>query len=180
MLTASEVRTLRAKGKYLDQHGLLLNVVSEQQRYWMFRYRRGDKERTMSLGNADVLSLADARKLHTEARALLAKGVDPLEAKRAADPARVVTFATAAERYIEAHRAGWRGCTEQHWRKLVAGHVLPAFGSKPVNRITTDDVLGVLQPLWADKTVTGVILRSRIELVLTARGRWGREPGALA
>jgi integrase len=175
-LTAPMVRTLRERGKYLDGHGLLLNVVSADQRYWMFRYRRGDKERTMSLGSADVITLAEARKLHTEARALLAKGKDPLVAKRQAEPQRVVSFAHAALAYIEAHRAAWRPRSEQLWRESLALHVLPVFGQKPVGAIEVADVLSALQPIWVGKTVTATILRGRIELVLSyARSRGWRE-----
>jgi integrase len=177
-LTATEVRTLRTRGKYRDGHGLLLNVVAPDQRYWMFRYRRGERERTMSLGNADVIGLAEARRLHTEARALLARGIDPLEARRAPEPQRAVSFDAAAASYIEAHRAGWRGRTEEHWRRSLAGYVSPVFGAKPVGSVTTDDVLRALQPIWADKTVTAVNLRSRIELVLDyARARRWRPAG---
>jgi integrase len=167
-LTAAVVRGLRAPGKYRDGHGLMLHVVGEGKRYWIFRYQRDGRERTMALGNADVLSLADARRLHTEARALLAKGIDPL-AKREqakAEKAPTVSFGEAAERYIMAHRAGWRPRGEQHWRQSLALHVLPVFGRKPVGQVNVDDVLRALQPIWVSKTSMATIVRSRIELVL--------------
>jgi integrase len=171
-LTTATARSLRAPGKYLDGHGLVLHVVSERKRYWVFRYQRDGRERSMALGNADVLSLAEVRKLHTEARAALARGVDPLaereEAQRAlkAERAAAVSFGEAADRYIADHRAGWRPRGELHWRQSLAVHVLPALGAKPVGQVGVEDVLRVLSPIWSTKTTMAVILRSRIELVL--------------
>jgi integrase len=180
-LTAAQART-RSPGKYRDGHGLLLHVVSAEKRYWVFRYQRDGRERAMSLGSADVVSLAEARRLHTEARALLAKGVDPLtERSRAkAERANRVTFAQAAEAYVEAHKAGWRGRGESNWRQTLADHVAPAFGHKPVHDVDVDDVLRALSPIWLAKTPTAALVRSRIELVLSyakARGwRDGENP----
>ncbi len=39
---------------------------------------------------------------------------------------------------------------------------------KPVDQITADDVLGVLQPIWPTKPETASRLRGRIEKVLNA------------
>jgi integrase len=170
-LTVSGVRTLRAKGKYLDGQGLLLNVVGPDQRYWMFRYRRGGRERTMSLGNAEVIGLAEARRLHQEARGTLARGIDPLAerqvalaASRAREEAR--SFAAAARAYIEAHRASWRGRTEEHWSRSLATYAFPVFGAKPVGEVGREDILRCLEPIWRTKTVTATNLRNRIELVI--------------
>jgi integrase len=182
-LTVAEVRTLRAKGKYLDGHGLILNVVAPGQRYWMFRYKRDGRERTMSLGHADVTGLAEARNRHAEARALLARGVDPLGQREQAkqEKAASVSFQEAAAAYIAAHRAGWRGkrAVEQ-WTNSLATYAAPYFGTKPVGEVTRDDVLAALGPIWTAKAVTAAILRNRIELVLDyaqARGwRQGENP----
>jgi integrase len=167
-LTAAMVRGRREPGRYGDGHGLLLNVVAPGQRYWMFRFKRDGRSRTMALGNADVITLADARKLHTEARALLAKGIDPLaERERARQAKPVVSFGEAAERYIAAHRSAWRGNGEQKWRGSLVKHVFPVFGRKPVADVTTEDVLRCLTPLWTTKTVTATTVRGRIEMVLS-------------
>jgi integrase len=175
------VRTLRTKGKYLDGHGLLLNVVGPDQRYWMFRYKRDGRERTMSLGNADLTSLSEARQRHREARAQLARGIDPLgerEAAREASKARQAarSFAQAAAAYIDAHRAAWRGRGEEYWRQSLTDHAFPVFGATPVAEVTTEDVLAALVPIWTTKSVTATILRSRIELVLSyAKSRGWRD-----
>jgi integrase len=180
-LTVADVRSQRTKGKYLDGHGLILMVVAPDQRYWVFRWRRDGRERTMSLGNADVIGLAEARQRHAEARAQVLRGADPLAERRAAREAsqarcKAPTFGAAAVAYIEAHRAGWRGRGEGYWRQSLTDHAFPVFGETLVAKVTTADVLAALQPIWATKTVTAKILRNRIELVLDyAKGRGWRE-----
>jgi integrase len=181
-LTATEVRKSRTPGKYLDGHGLILHVVTAAKRYWVYRYVFDDRERSMSLGNADVLTLADARALHAEARRKVMLGVDPLAERREARAKRAATvsFSEAAERYIVAHRSGWRGRSEEHWRQTLRDHAVPHFGQKPVDRVTVDDVLAAVEPIWASMNVTASTVRSRVELVLsyaTARGwRAGANP----
>lgn len=52
--------------------------------WWRFDYTIGGKRKTMSLGIYPDVPLADARTGRDEARALVAKGVDPVKEKRAA------------------------------------------------------------------------------------------------
>jgi integrase len=78
-----------------------------------------------------------------------------------------VSFADAASRYFEAHRAEWR--SEKHardWRGSIQKHVEPIFGSLPVGAIDTDLVLKALEPIWRTRTATAARVRERIESVL--------------
>ena len=106
-LTAAKVRGLAADGRYVDGAGLAL-VICSGQRAWHFRYQRGGRERVMSLGSAEVVSLAEARKMHAEARAELSKGRDPIDERNRAKTDRIHTFASAAAAYIAAHSPKWR------------------------------------------------------------------------
>jgi integrase len=181
-LTAALLRGLRTPGKYGDGAGLLLHVVAPDRRYWMFRFERAGRERTMSLGNADLMSLADAREAHRAARVLLDQGVDPLAQREQVKAERsVVTFSKAADAYIDAHKAGWRWRNgEQHWRASVAQYAAPFFGAKPVADVTVEDILRALTPIWTTRSMTAARMRSRLELILDyakARGwRSGDNP----
>jgi integrase len=169
-LTVASVRGLTKPGRYADGGGLFLDVRGGS-RAWVYRYQLANRERLMSLGNADEISLAEARSRHSAARTLVLDRRDPLaersRARAEKQAERVVTFAEAAQAYIEAHRAGWHGQTEGLWRRSLAAYVIPAFGATPVDRVATDDVLRVLSPIWSLKSETATILRNRIELVLS-------------
>jgi integrase len=52
-----------------------------------------------------------------------------------------------------------------------------SLANKPVDAITTDDVLAVLQPLWTTKAATASRLRGRIEKVLDAARAKGLREG---
>jgi integrase len=96
-----------------------------------------------------------------------------------------ITFKQCAERYIDAHRAGWKNAKHAaQWRSTLATYAYPIIGDMAVNQIGsnggTDVVLKILEPIWYSKTETAGRLRGRIESILDwakARGyRDGENP----
>ena len=186
-LTARKVRGLTAPGKYNDGHGLILHVITAERRNWIFRYMRAGKDRMMGLGSAALVSLEEARQKAHEARKLLAEGVDPIDARQAAqaaaeaEQAARVSFAEAAAQFIAGHEAGWRNPKHrQQWRNTLDTYADPVLGKLPVALVGVGEVMRVLEPLWRAKTETASRLRGRIESVLdyaAARGwRTGENP----
>src|SRR6202050_2144860 len=85
-LTARNVETAKAAGRYSDGNGLYLVVRPGGSRQWAFLYRRDGKLKEMGLGSpAKGFTLAMARGLRDQARAVMASGGDPLEARRQAE-----------------------------------------------------------------------------------------------
>src|SRR5271168_3343590 len=86
LLTARTVETAKKPGRYSDGNGLYLVVRPGGSKQWMFLYRRESKLREMGLGSpAKGVTLAMARGHRDAARAIMARGVDPLEARRQAE-----------------------------------------------------------------------------------------------
>jgi hypothetical protein len=52
-------------------------LVSPTGKHWRYDYRHHDKRKTLAIASYPEFSLSEAREKHTEARALLARGVDP-------------------------------------------------------------------------------------------------------
>lgn len=80
MLTDLKARQAKATGKsyaIADFDGLYLNVSATGFKAWHFRFSWGGKRELMSFGGYPAISLKEARELRDEARALLAKGVNP-------------------------------------------------------------------------------------------------------
>jgi integrase len=71
---------------------------------------------------------------------------------------------------------GWRNAKHrQQWRNTLATYAT-ALRAKPVNEITTEEVLSALQPIWQTKPETASRVRGRIEAVLDAARVRGHIP----
>ncbi|WP_270934411.1 tyrosine-type recombinase/integrase [Falsiroseomonas oryzae] len=190
-LSAVTVKALRhnpAKGKrpvrFGDGEGLYLQVAAGDTKSWLFRYTLHGKAREMGLGwvaltskdeEAGGVSLARARDLAREARAVLQQGRDPIaerEARREAvkretAQAAAQTFEAAARALVDNKRSGWRSAKHAaQWLATLEQHAFPIIGKKPVAKIGTDDVLDVLRPIWDQIPETASRVRQRIEAVL--------------
>lgn len=165
-LTAVEVKNLSQPGRYGDGGGLYLEVEKDGSKRWLFRYQLHGRRRDMGLGAYDPKrnSLAQARKAAQDAREQIGRGTDPIDARRR--PTGVPTFAEQSRRLIADLAPGWRGAkTEAGWTRSLLAHAAK-IGAKPVDAITTEDVLQVVRPLWSAKPESGGKLRERIERVL--------------
>jgi len=83
--------------------------------------------------------------------------------------------------YIDGREGGWKNEKHrQQWRSTLETHAYPAIGDKPVDRITTGDVMEVLEPIWRTIPETATRVRGRIEKVLeyakTMEWRTGDNP----
>lgn len=174
-LTVKEVEKLirEAKpGATADSGGLYLKITPSGNASWQYRYQINGKRRMMGLGACSQVTLSEARDKALAARSEVKKGIDPLTEQAAEEKtakAKLVTFKDLATTYIADHRAGWRNAKHaQQWENTLAKYVFPKIGSKPPEQITTEDVLGILKPIWTEKPETASRVRNRIELVIDA------------
>jgi integrase len=179
-LSAKAVEKTKRPGYYADGGNLYLQVSASLTKSWIFRYTRHGRSHEMGLGSERVFSLAEARNKSADARRLLAEGVDPIAAReghRTRDRlknASTLTFAKCAEKYIAAHRAGWRNPKHiGQWENTLATYAGPVIGQLAVKDVDTALVLRVLEPIWTKKAETATKLRGRIERILD----WARVMG---
>ncbi|MCV2361440.1 integrase arm-type DNA-binding domain-containing protein [Paucibacter sp. TC2R-5] len=182
-LSALEVSRLTLPGFYAvgGVSGLHVRIKPTGAKGWMLRVKVGDKRRDIGLGGYSQtgMTLAKAREAALAVRADLAKGVDPVEQKKAARSeliaaqAKELTFKQAAQQYIKAHEVGWRNAKHgQQWRNTLEQYAYPFIGSLMVRDVEMAHVLKVLEPIWQTTTETASRLRGRMEKVLDwAKGR---------
>ena len=165
-LTDRFVRTA-APGFYRDGGCPTLNlrVTPARTRQWVQRLAVHGRERQLGLGGYPLVPLAEAREKALSNRRLARAGGDPCALKRAQ---RAPTFATAVDTVIAIHRDGWKsaGKSEAQWRASLRDYAMKRLGSKPVDRITTADVMAVLVPIWVEKHETARRVRQRISAVM--------------
>jgi integrase len=159
-------------GKYFDQHGLYLQVLSAENRSWQFRYKRFGKDTWMGLGSVNTLSRDQARERAREARQLLLRNIDPLTAKRDDKAAAKVaannhkTLQECVEGYVAALGAVWSPKRKQEFLANFGNYVYPICANVPVANVTKEMVLQIIEPIWLTKNATASKVRGRLEDVL--------------
>lgn len=173
-LTNLSAKAATEPGRYLDGDGLYL-IVDRYGRRWVLFFKWRGKRREMGLGSFPDVSLANARDQADEARKSAKDGIDPIAARKA--PVEATTFATFAEGLISDLKGGWTGAkTEAGWSRSLLVHAA-GIAHKPLDEITTADVLEVVKPYWTDKPESGQKLRARIEVTLDAAKAKGLRSG---
>lgn len=190
-LTTLEIKNAKP-GMHADGSGLYLHVRPAGTASWIFRYQLNKRRREMGLGALKALPPVVARAEAARLKALVARGVDPLEEKRAEreavesdERAQTVereqmgaTFRKAAEQHIARQEAGWRNTKHRlQWESTLRTYAHPIIGDMPVREITSQHVLKVLQPIWATKPETASRVRMRIEAVLNSAKLMGWRSG---
>ncbi|MDE0044108.1 MAG: integrase arm-type DNA-binding domain-containing protein [Candidatus Poribacteria bacterium] len=153
-------------GKFEDGYGLRLVVSKSGAKKWVLRFTLHGRRREMGLGSYPSVGLADARTSALKCRRMVAKTVDPIEARRM-EAKRIPAFTACAARYIRGHRHGWQNSKHaRQWVSTLKTYARPVIGKKPVNAITTEDILQILSPIWATKTETAKRVQGRIENIM--------------
>lgn len=173
-LTARKIATAKP-GKHSDGGNLYLIVSDTGSRKWILRFTWRGAAKEMGLGSANSVPLADARDRAADARRVLAKGLNPIDERKR--DGGIPTFGAIADYVREALSAGFRNQKHKaQWRMTLETYAAP-LRSKPVDTISTEDVLAVLKPIWAEKPETASRLRGRIEKVLDAAKAKGYRTG---
>ena len=169
-LNAAFIKSVSLPGRYGDGrggHGLSLLVkftsAGGLSKTFSQRIRINGQPCNIGLGSFPVISLAEAREKSLENRRAVAKGSDPRDRSGG-----IPTFEQALEKVIAIHEPNWKdgARSAEIWRSSLRDYALPRLGRKPVNKITTSDVLAVLVPIWSEKRETAKRIRQRIGAVM--------------
>jgi integrase len=181
LLSARRVTALLSGGRP-RRHGdggcLYLQVNGPDRGAWVFMTKRGGKQRPIGLGSVRDVPLKDARELAESCRQAVRKGRDPRTV--VAEASGEMTFDTAARGLIDSMAPSWRNAKHRaQWSMTLLGEMpdkngnrkktrydyCAAIRKKPVGKLTTEDALRVLKPLWQTRPETANGLRGRCERV---------------
>lgn len=180
-LTARGVEAKKTPGMYGDGGGLYLRVGPTGSKSWIVRTVIHGKRRELGIGSVELVGLARAREKAVELRKVARTGGDPdadrkAAAKAAAEAARrnLITFGKATEAVHSKLLPKWKN--QKHadtWLSGLKLHAFPKLGKKPIQSITRDDILRVLEPIWTSRVETARRLRQRIHTVF----QWAKDEG---
>jgi integrase len=152
-LTERTVQTAKT-GRHSDGDGLHLVVGENGRKKWVLRYQVRGVLRDKGLGSYPEVGLKEARSRAGADRGLIAKGVDPIEERRAGRKTSkpVPTFGDIAQLVIaDAQARSTNAKVRYQWER----HLGPAYSgpllARPVHEITTVEVAAVLRPVWHAK-----------------------------
>ena len=139
--------------KLSDGGGLHLYISQTGGKLWRMAYRFNGKQKTLSFGAYPAVSLKDARYKRDEAKALLAKGIDPAEQKKQAKVAameearaQTITFEYVAREWHDKKTAH---LTEDYRKQILSRlekMLFPHIGTMPFAALEPANILGAVRP----------------------------------
>lgn len=197
-LTAAHVRTAKRPGFYSDGDGLYLQVGPTGTKSWVFRYTVRGQRRGHGMGRVNLsegyaetrpeelqgtLGLAEARDEAQRLRALVRKGVDPIEHRH--DTKHADEAETRAAKAVEDRRKTFSDCTEiviaqrekklrndkskKQWRATLTHEKVYAVlnDGRKIDELTKNDVAKALKWHWENVPTSADRIRDRIKAVFT-------------
>lgn len=163
-LSDVKIRSKLKPGRYGDGGGLYLEVASAGTKSWLFMWKVNGKRRAIGLGGYPAVSLAKARSDAAKAKTEIAEGRDPsASTKKRSMP----TFSECVKQFLAVNKPAWRNDKHKaQWEMTLGDAYCRPIREKPVDTVTTDDVMKILSPIWTTKAETASRIRGRIERVL--------------
>ena len=164
LLSVQRIKGLET-GRHHDGNGLYLVVEPSGSRHWIQRLTIRGRVRQVGHGSFPLVSLAEARALAVQFKKVARAGGDPLADRWRAVP----TFSEAAQAVIEIQSPAWKNAKHTaQWMSTLEAYAFAKLGRRPVDAITSGDILGVLTPIWHEKPETARRVRQRINTIM----RW--------
>jgi len=143
----------RAYQRLTDGGGLYLEVTATGAKCWRWKYRFAGKEKRLALGQYPTVALAVARRERDKARALLAEGTDPGQAKQDAKRAVLADADTAFESVARRWWNDWKGDKTERYAGYVIARLeadaFPELGHKPIGELTAPDFVKMAKKIEA-------------------------------
>ena len=153
-----------------DGSGLHLAVKPSGSKLWQLRYRYLGKEKTLSIGQYPVISLADARRKRDEAKLLISEGKDPSIEKQLTqidvETKARMTFKEVADEYYDNLVDRGLAVATLRKKRWHIEDLAKSLHKRPIDQITAAELLHLLKPIErSGRRETAKKLRSTISAI---------------
>ena len=153
MLSDAAIRRAKPGAKARRLHdgtgtGLYIEIAVSGSKLWRLKYRLDGKEKLLALGAYPEVGIGEARSRALNARALIARGIEPLKHRAELKAAEVAkeTFATVAAEYLTVKLAPIRSVSYvDRLESRLRRDIYPYVGELKPNDITAVDLLAILR-----------------------------------
>lgn len=182
IITDKKAAAIKPDSKDIPHGGVVGLVLSPHKTpgngRWRMRYvsPATGQRRRLELGNYPEISVAEAGRLAQEARELIARGVDPVEANRevALQQVKMPTVSIASGQVYATLEPGWRNAKHAaQWASTMEAYVIPAIGKMKLDDVQPRHVADLLKPIWTEKPETARRVKQRVKVVFD----WARAHG---
>ncbi len=154
--------------KLFDGDGLFLLISAKGSKGWRFKYRLHGKEKLMSFGTYPEVSLSQARERRSEARKLIADGIDPLQVRADENQHQKDVLENTFQR-VASEWLSKQGTLAESTRKLTERRlnrdIYPYIGKLPLSTITPKQTLDlVIRPM---EKRGAVVLSKRVKSIMS-------------
>jgi len=144
---AAKIPEGKKQTKVSDSGGLFL-LVTKSGKYWRLKYRFAGKEKTLSIGIYPDSTLKQARKARDDAKEMLAKGIDPNQAKqlekaKIQQEVHAQTFEGVALEWLERKASSWTASTAKSNKSRLERHIFPWIRSLSIASIEPAIILSL-------------------------------------
>lgn len=163
--------------KLTDGEGMYLLMHPNGSKYWRLSYRFGGKQKTLALGVYPTTSLAAARSKRTDAKTLLAVGVDPSEQKKQDrfEQNNGTTFEDVARAW-HSNNKKWSDSHSARILQSLTVDIFPAIGETDIKDLKARDLL---VPIRAVVDSGRMEVASRLQQRVTSIMRFAVQSGLI-
>lgn len=119
--------------------GFALRIQPSGAKAWVLRMRLDGKVRRFTIGSPETMSADEAR---TRALQLRAEHQPKPILQLASADRPAITFHDLSQCLLQARQGVWKPSTVKAFTAYLKAELLPAFGDRPINRLTTAEIAG--------------------------------------
>ena len=149
-LTDTVIRKAKAKDvpyRISGGGGLYISITPAGGKLWRWKYRFDGREKLMSFGTYPDVPLSLARERHSEARKLLATGVDPMSQRKAAKAAAENSFEAVSKQWLQHWKHGKSPRHADYVERRIESDILPCLGARPIGEIEAPEIVAMVKAI---------------------------------